>query len=114
VDLRFRIGLRCLPEHPGRAFKKLIASLLDLVGMDVEILGQLDQRLLALDRGHRHSLGGKTIPQIVFLSASYLGCRAVVPARSSCHGLLLARSIMSQLRGKLTYPGCSNFRSQLY
>jgi len=70
----------------------------DLVRMNVEILRQLDQRLLALDRGHRHFC---------------LECRAVVPARSSCHGLLLARSIMLLLRGKSTYPGCSDSRSHL-
>lgn len=39
--------------------------------------------------------------------------RAAVPARSSCHGLLLARRIMLLLRGKFTYPGCSGFRSQI-
>jgi hypothetical protein len=45
--------------------------------MDVEILRQLDQGLLALDRGYSDlSLEG----------------RAVVPARSSRHGHLLARS----------------------
>ena len=59
---------------------------------------QLDQGLLALDRGHRHFRRE---------------CRAVVPARSSCHGLLLARSIMPPLRGKSTYPGCSDFLSHL-
>ncbi|KFI25277.1 hypothetical protein CG50_05730 [Paenirhodobacter enshiensis] len=67
--------------------------------MNVEILRQLDQRLLALDRSHRHFR---------------LECRAVVPARSSCHSLLLARSIMPLLRRKSTYPGCSDFRSQLF
>ncbi|MDQ7777051.1 MAG: FAD-linked oxidase C-terminal domain-containing protein [Paracoccus aminovorans] len=55
--------------------------------------------------------------------------RTVVPARSSSHGLLLARSIMLPnrreidpldqflarlIRGKSTYPGCSDFRSHLY
>jgi hypothetical protein len=34
--------------------------------MDVELLRQLDHGLLTLDRRHRHSLGGKTIPRIVF------------------------------------------------
>jgi hypothetical protein len=67
--------------------------------MNVKILRQLDQRLLALDRSYRHS--------------RFEG-RAVVPARSSSHGLLLARSIMPLLLGKSTYPGCSDFRSHLY
>jgi hypothetical protein len=34
-------------------------------------------------------------------------------ARSSCHGHLLACSIMLLLRGKSTYPGCSDFRNHL-
>jgi len=33
---------------------QLIAPLLDLVGMDIEILHQLDQGLLARDRGLPH------------------------------------------------------------
>ena len=98
VDGRSRIGFRGFAEHPGRAIKKLIAPLLDLVRVDVELLRQLDQGLLAFDRSYRDFC---------------LECRAVVPARSSCHGLLLARSIMLLLRGKSTYPGCSDSRSHL-
>jgi hypothetical protein len=45
----------------------------------IEFLRQLDQRLLTLDRSHRNVR---------------LECRAVIPARSSCRGFLLARSIM--------------------
>jgi hypothetical protein len=86
------------PKIPGRALKKLITPLLDLVGMEVEILRQLDQGLLALDRGHRHFR---------------LECRAVIQAWSSYKGILLARSIMLLLRGKSTYPGCSDFRNHL-
>jgi hypothetical protein len=67
--------------------------------MEVEIMRQLDQGLLALDRGRRHFC---------------LECRALVPAWSSCHGLFLARSIMLLLRGKSTYPGCSDFRNHLW
>ena len=33
VDHRFRLGLRPITEHPGRTLKKLIAPLLDLVGL---------------------------------------------------------------------------------
>jgi hypothetical protein len=43
-----------MAQHPGRALKKLITSLLDLVGMEVEILRKLDQGLLVLDRSSRH------------------------------------------------------------
>src|SRR6056297_1695431 len=98
VDHRFRLGRRSMAEDPGRTLEQLVAPLLDLVRMDVEILRQFDQRLLALDRGHRHFR---------------LEFRAVVPARSSCHGLLLARSIMLPLRGKSTYAGCSDFWNHL-
>jgi hypothetical protein len=56
----------------------------DLVPMDIELLRQLDYGLLARDRGHCYFR---------------LERRAVVPAWSSCHGLLLARSIMPLLRG---------------
>jgi hypothetical protein len=98
IDSRFRLGLRGLAKHAGGTLQELIAPLLDLVRMHIEILCQLDQGLLALDRGHRHFR---------------LECRAVVPPRSSCHGLLLARSIMPLSRGKSTCPGCSDFWNQL-
>jgi len=67
------------------------------------------QGLLALDRGNSHFC---------------LECRAVVLARASCHGSLLARNIMllkrrkidpldqlraPPIRGKSTCPGCSVF-----
>ena len=75
-----------------------VAPLLDLDRVNVEILRQLDQRPLALDRSYSHFR---------------LECRTVVPARSFCHGLLLARSIMLPLRGKSTYPSCSDFPNHL-
>jgi hypothetical protein len=49
----FWLGIRSFAEHSGRALKQLISQLLDLVRMDIEILRQLDQRLLALDRSYR-------------------------------------------------------------
>lgn len=55
-----------MPEHPGRALKLLVAPAIDLVRMDVELLCKLDHGLLALDRGYRHSIIGKTIHWIVF------------------------------------------------
>ncbi len=99
IDGRLRLGLRGFPEHPSRAFKQLVAPLLDLVRMNVELLRQLDQRLLALDRSHRHLR---------------FECRAVVPARSSRHDHLLACSIMPLLRGKPTYPTCSDSCRHLF
>ena len=50
IDDRFWLSFRDFAEHPGRALKQLITPLLDLVRVNVEILRQLDQRLLALDR----------------------------------------------------------------
>jgi hypothetical protein len=98
VDHRFWFSLRGVPKNTSRTLKQLITPLLDLVRMNVEILCQLDQRLLALDRGHGHFC---------------LECRTMIPARSSCHSLLLACSIMLLLRGKSTYPSCSDLRSHL-
>lgn len=75
IVCRVRFGLRGLPEHlspnpmpehPGRALKLLVAPAIDLVRMDVELLCKLDHGLLALDRGYRHSIIGKTIHWIVF------------------------------------------------
>ena len=65
VDRRFRLSPQGFPEHPGGTVRKLITPLLDLVGVHVEILRKLDQGSLALDRGYRHSIVGKTISQIV-------------------------------------------------
>jgi hypothetical protein len=76
VDRRFRLGFRLSAKNTRRAFQQLVSPLLDLVRVEVEILCQLDQGLLALDcRRCKFSLE----------------CRAVVPAWSSCHGHLLAR-----------------------
>jgi hypothetical protein len=87
IDVRLRLSLGGLSEHTGCSFKKLVAPLLDLVRMNIKFLRQFDQCLLALDRGHRRFR---------------LECRAMVPAWSSSHGLLLARSVMLLLRGKST------------
>jgi hypothetical protein len=76
VDDRLRLGFRRRAKNPGGAFQELIAPLLDLGRMDIEVLRQLDQGLLALDRRY---------------SDFRLEGRAVVPARSSRHGHLLAR-----------------------
>ena len=66
VDRRFRLRSWGHAKDPGGTLQKLIAPLLDLVRMQVEFLRQLDQGLFTLDRGYRHSIVGKTIPQIVF------------------------------------------------
>ena len=54
IDDRFWLGLRGFTENPGRALKQRIAPLLDPVRVNVEILRQLEQRLLALDRSYSH------------------------------------------------------------
>src|SRR5450830_120847 len=77
------------PEHPGSPFKQLRFPLCDLIGMDVELLRQFCQRLIALDGGQSH------------LRLEY---RCVVPARSSAHCLSCSRS-SSPLSGRnSTYP----------
>src|SRR6202035_4513549 len=60
------------PEYPGRPFEKLRLPLRDLIGVNVELLRQLGQRLLALQSSQCHFR---------------LECRAVVPARSFRHRL---------------------------
>lgn len=49
IDDRFWLSFQGFTENPGRALKQRIAPLLDLVRVNVEILRQLNQRLLALD-----------------------------------------------------------------
>src|SRR6202162_496154 len=60
------------PEYPGRPSQKLRLPLRDLIGVNVELLRQLGQRLLALQSSQCHFR---------------LECRAVVPARSFRHRL---------------------------
>jgi hypothetical protein len=49
---RFRVSLSS--EYPGSPFEQLRLPLGDLVGMDIELLRQFGQCLLALDRGQSH------------------------------------------------------------
>ena len=98
IDGRFSFGFWPIAKYPGRTFEQLVTPLLDLVGVNIKVLRQFDQGLFTFDRGNSHFR---------------LECRAVVPARSSRHGHLLARSIMLLLRGKSTYPTCSVFPNHL-
>lgn len=86
------------PNTPVAPLSSWSRYCLDPVRMHVKILSQLDQSPRALHRCCRQSR---------------IEGRAVVPARASSHGLLLARSIMPLLRGKSTCPGCSDCRNQL-
>src|ERR1700732_5215248 len=51
---RSGFGTSLSPEYPGRPFEELRLPLGDLVGMDIELLRQIGQRLLAFDRGQSH------------------------------------------------------------
>ncbi len=75
-----------------------MAPLLDLVGVDIKTLRQLDQGLLPLDRSHRD------------LS---LECRAVVPARSSRHGHLLAHGNHADVARKIRLSHLFKFAEPL-
>src|SRR3954462_4668344 len=86
-------------NQPSCPVEKLRLPLGDLVGMNVELLCQLGQRLLALDGSQSHLR---------------LECRCVVPARSSRHDFSCAARILAAFRQKLHLSRCSDFLSQLY
>src|SRR5215204_3118212 len=83
-DRRSRGRLRT--EHPGSPFQELGLPCRNLVGMNIKLLGEFGQRLLA-----SHS------------SQSYLRLkgRAVVPARSSRHRLSCPAASLAAVRQKL-------------
>jgi hypothetical protein len=74
----WRFGLAVAAEDLGCPFRKLHAPGRNLIGLDVDLLGQFGQRLLALDRGERNIRRGG---------------RAVAPARSSAHGFSCSRHL---------------------
>jgi hypothetical protein len=85
-------------KNPGCPVEKLRFPLRDLVGMNVELLRQLGQRLFALDGSQSHLR---------------LESRCVVPARSSGHCFSCAARILAAFRQKLHLSRCSDFQSQL-
>src|SRR4051794_27926020 len=85
-------------KQSGCPVEKLRLPLGDLVGVNVELLCQLGQRLLALDGGQSHLR---------------LESRCVVPTWSSCHGFSCAVCILAAFRQKLHLSRCSDFPSQL-
>ncbi len=99
VDCRLRLSLRGCAEYSGRTLQQLVSPLLDLVRVNVEILRQLDQGFLALDRSHRD-----------FRLEAGLWFRRgrLVMIFSSL------AAIMPPLRGKSTYPDCSDFPNHLF
>src|SRR4051794_31401331 len=75
---RFRSRLRT--EHPGRPLQELSLPGRDLVGMNIELLRQLSQRLLALhgSQGHLRFESRRVVP--AWLSAHRLSCSAAILA----------------------------------
>lgn len=73
-----RFRLRFITKNACRPLKELVFPLFDLVGVHVKLLGQFHKRLLAPDGGERHFC---------------LESRAMVPARSSRHGLSCFRHL---------------------
>ena len=99
---------------------RLGGGLFDLVGMHIAFLRQLDQCFLTLDRGHRQlparygAMGSALRGRLAAVLLQHVGGHDHgCAARSSCHGLLLAGSIMLRLRGNSTLPTCSVFRRHL-
>src|SRR5882724_195761 len=93
-----RFRFRIVAKYVCRSLKQLVFPLLDLVDVHVELLGQLHQRLLAPDGGQCHLR---------------LESRAMVPARSSCHGIFLFPASKPKSGKNSTYTGCPIFPSQL-
>src|SRR5215213_5398248 len=95
-----RSRFRLRTEHPGSPVQELSLPGRNLVGMDIELLGQFGQRLLAPYGSQGH---------LRFES------RRMVPAWSSAHRLSCSAAILAAVRQKTstTYPTCSKIPSQL-
>jgi hypothetical protein len=93
------IGTSFGPEYPGSPFEQLRLPLGDLIWMDIELLGQFSQRLLALGRGQSH-----------FRFKS----RCVVPAWSFAHRLSCSTAILAAFRQKLHLSRRPNSSGHLY
>ena len=88
IDDRLRLGFRHRAKHPGRALKKLVTPLLDLVRLS----GM--QTCPAGNRWTSKSCASsiKVFSPLIAATATFdLKAGLVVPARSSRHGHLLAR-----------------------
>ena len=93
-----RLAIALRSENPRRPFKQLAAPRRDVVRVNVELLRQLGQRLLALhgSQGHLRLEGG-----------------AVVPARSLRHLISCSAAMLAAFRQKLHLAACPNFPSHL-
>src|SRR4051812_34313796 len=83
-----RSRFRLRTEHPGSALQELSLPGRDLVGMNVKLLRQLSQRLLAPYGSQGH---------LRFES------RRVVPAWSSAHRFSCSAAILAAVRQKLVW-----------
>ncbi|PZX09555.1 hypothetical protein LX81_04417, partial [Palleronia aestuarii] len=88
-----------VPNTPDAPSRSWVRHPRDLVRMDVEPIGRLGKRPLSLDGSKRHLR---------------LEGRAVIPARSSRHGLSSLLGIMPISRGSSTHSPCSDFPSHFY
>ena len=85
-------------EDAGSTLKELISPLLDLVGMDIELLRQFAKCLLTANRG-KGNVGFE--------------CGCVIAPGSSCHSGSPVVGIMPVTGLNSTYLSCSNFPSHL-
>src|SRR4051794_11193391 len=85
VDGR-RSRLRLRTEHPGSPLQELSLPGRNLVRMNIELLRQFGQRLLAPHGGQSHLC---------------LECRRMIPARLSAHRLSCSAAILAAVRQKL-------------
>src|SRR5215213_11250842 len=95
-----RSRFRLRTEHPGSPVQELSLPSRNLVGMNIELLGQFGQCLLALHGSQGHLR---------------FECWRMVPAGSSAHRLSCSAAILAAVRQKTsTYPTCSKIPSQLW
>src|SRR4051794_38737086 len=80
-----RSRFRLRTEHPGSPLQELSLPGRNLVGMNIELLGQFGQRLLTLHGSQSHLR---------------LECRRMVPAWSFAHRLSCSAAILAAVRQK--------------
>src|SRR3954468_21543502 len=82
---RGRVRSRLRTEHPGSPLQELSLPGRNLVGMNIELLGQFGQRLLTFHGSQSHLR---------------LECRRMVPAWSFAHRLSCSAAILAAVRQK--------------
>src|SRR3954469_15894095 len=103
---RGRVRSRLRPEHPGRPLQELSLPGRDLVGVDIELLGQFGQRLLAPygSQGHLRFESRRVVP--AWLSAHRFSCSAAILAavRQRLHLSNLFKNPEPALTTSITAP----------